>query len=114
MGFSKEEIKSMTLNCPSVLKRSNEMKVVQQFEILHNSAKIPHEILAKFPESLIEPWYVTKPRLQFLESLGRAQFDPNQPNYVSPAMLTNKDDAEFCEKVAKCPVDLFDKFQKTL
>jgi len=114
MGFSKEEIKSMTLNCPKILKQKNENKVIAQFELLHNEAKIPHEILAKFPQSLIRPYWVARPRFKFLESIGRAQFDPTQPNYVSPDMLTCDHDEDFCENVAKCSIELFDKFQKTL
>jgi len=114
MGFSKEEIKAMTLQNPLVLKRANENQVLRQFELLHNVAKIPHDILSKFPDSLLSPWLRTRPRIKFLESLGRAQFDPTQPNYVSPEMLTAGDDEVFCEKVAKCPLELYDKFQKTL
>ena len=119
MGFSKEEIKEMTLHQPTVLWQSKENLVLQQFEILHNEAKIPHEILARFPTSLLTPWWVTKQRLLFLESLGRAQFDPNLPNYVSPEMLTDISgdeygDVAFCNKVAKCSVELYEKFQKTL
>jgi len=118
MGFSKEEIKAMTLINPRILKVAKEALLLEQFDLLHNVAKIPHEILAKFPESLLKPKMITKPRILFLESLGRAQFDPNKPNYVSPEMLTingeEGGDIIFCEKVAKCPVELFDKFQKTL
>lgn len=114
MGFSKEEIKAMTLQNPQVLKRANEDMALRQFELLHNVAKIPHEILSQFPNSLLAPWLKTRPRLRFLESLGRAQFDPTQPNYVSPDMLCDGDDEVFCEKVAKCPLELYDKFQKTL
>jgi len=119
MGFSKEEIKEMTLYHPNVLRQSNENNILDQFEILHNEAKISHEVLSKFPLSLLTPWWVTKPRLLFLESLGRAQFDPNLPNYVNPEMLTDISgedygDLNFCENVAKCSVDLFEKFQKTL
>jgi len=119
MGFSKEEIKEMTLNHPSVLRLANENIVLDQFELLHNKLKIPHEMLAKFPKSLLALPWITKRRILFLESLGRAQFDPNLPNYVSPAMLTDtagddQGDEVFCDKVAKCSVDLFEKFQKTL
>jgi len=114
MGFSKEEVKEMTLKCPKILKVWKEDRVLTNFELLHNDCNIPHDILCKFPESLLPPWYLTKPRIQLLESLGRAQFDPTQPNYVSPAMLTGGDDAEFCENVAKVPLELYDQFQKTL
>lgn len=114
MGFSKEEIKKMTLMDPRILKRRNEKEVLIQFELLHNEAKIPHEILCNFPGSLLANWMYTRPRLRFLESLGRAQFDPSKPNYVSPEMLTVDDDQKFCDEVARCPLELYDKFQLTL
>ena len=55
MGFTKEEIKSMVLKFPSLLKGTEraDLNILNQFEILHNEAKIPHSIIAKFPESLI-------------------------------------------------------------
>ena len=54
MGFSKDELKEMVLKYPDILKVDNELKVLNQFECLHNEAKIPHEILVKFPESLLK------------------------------------------------------------
>ena len=86
----------------------------EQFELLHNDAKIPHEVLSKFPKSLLGSAMHTQPRLQFLRAIGRDQFDPSLPNYISPEMLTVVSDAEFCDKSAKCSEELFDKFLKTL
>jgi len=114
MGFTKEEIKMMTLENPSVLKRHNEEYVLKQFDILHNDAKFAHELLAKFPNSLLGSWLDTKSRLDFLKHLGRDQFDPSRPNYVSPDMLATGDDSSFCISVAKCPLELYDEFLKTL
>merc|ERR1719445_701013 len=115
MGFTKEEIKSMVLKFPSLLKGTEraDLNILNQFEILHNEAKIPHSIIAKFPESLIGRNIETKSRLEFLKALGRDQFDPDYPNFISPAMLARGTDAEFCEKAAKCSEEIYDRFLKT-
>ena len=60
MGFTKEELKKMTLSCPDLLMADVEMKTLQQFELLHNEAKIPHSTLVKFPESLLSSWLMTR------------------------------------------------------
>ena len=60
MGFTKEELKEMSLYCPSLLSADVRMKVIPQFEILHNEAKIPHDVLAKFPSSLLAPYVPTR------------------------------------------------------
>ena len=114
MGFTKEELKEMSLSCPSLLSADVRMKVIPQFEILHNEAKIPHDVLAKFPSSLLAPWVPTRSRLRFLQSLGRDQFDPKLANYINPELLTVKSDEIFCEKAARCSPVLFDDYQRTL
>jgi len=114
MGFSKDELKEMVLKNPDILKVENELRILDQFECLHNEAKIPHEILVKFPESLLKPPVSTRARLKFLKALGRDQLDPEKPNFVTPAMLTVPSDEEFCQKTAKCSEELYDKFLRTL
>ena len=114
MGFTQEELRKMVVACPDILKISDVSQIQHQFELLHNVAKIPHEILSQFPASLRASAMVTRPRIQFLQALGRDQFDPDQPNYISPDMLTVISDQEFCNKSAKCSEQLFNKFQKTL
>ena len=114
MGFTKQELKEMSLSCPSILFTDVRLKVTPQFEILHNEAKIPHDLLAKFPSSLTASSVSTRARLRFLQSLGRDQFDPTLANYISPALLTVKSDEIFCEKAARCSPVLFDEYQRTL
>ena len=60
MGFTKEELKMMTLSCPDLLMADVEMKTLKQFDLLHNEAKIPHSILVQFPESLLSSWLLTR------------------------------------------------------
>jgi len=114
MGFTKEELKEMSLSCPKILMSSVDQRVLPQFEILHNEAKISHSTLAKFPATLLAPWIETRSRLKFLQSLGRDQFDPVLPNYVSPELLTDLSDQTFCERAARCNLVLYEDFQRTL
>jgi len=116
MGFSKEELKQIVLICPHILfKSDNKMPdLLKQFELLHNVIKYPHSTLAKFPLSLCRKWYNTEQRHLFLQTLGRAQYEPELPNYVNPGMLTEVDDVEFAEEVAKVHVGLYNQFLKTL
>merc|ERR1711971_369512 len=85
MGFTREEIKTMALQCPDLLKTFNELQLCEQFEVLHNEAGIPHEILVRFPEALKASAVNTRPRLKFLRALNRDQFDQSKPNYICPA-----------------------------
>ena len=114
MGFTREEIKTMVLSCPDILKTFNELQLCEQFEVLHNEAGIPHETLVRFPESLKASAVNTRPRLKFLKALNRDQFDPTKPNYISPKLLTVNSDGEFCDRAAKCSEHLYDRFLKTL
>jgi mTERF domain-containing protein len=116
MGFSRDELKTMILACPDLLyvKEKYKVKMLKQFELLHNVIKYPHNTLALFPRSLTIDVDIVEPRHLFLESLGRAQYSPLLPNYVHPGMLTEGDDREFAEDIAKVHVELFNKFMKTL
>ncbi|XP_058030411.1 transcription termination factor 3, mitochondrial isoform X2 [Ahaetulla prasina] len=55
-----------------------------------------------------------KERHLFLKFLGRAQYDPEQPNYISLEKLIAMPDDVFCAEVAKAEVTDFEKFLKTL
>ena len=70
MGFTPEELKGMTLSCPTLLMTNVKLKVIPQFELLHNEAKIPHSILVKFPQSLLASWIDTRYQI-FLNDLPR-------------------------------------------
>ena len=66
MGFTREEIKTMVLRCPDILKTFNELQLCEQFEVLHNEAGIPHETLVRFPEALKASAVNTRPRLNLV------------------------------------------------
>jgi len=113
MGFSREELRKMVVAHPSLLKRDDNL-VLRCFEVLHCEAGIPHHVLAHFPTALTgNPLEVTE-RHQFLTSLGRAQYDPGKPQYVSLTALAEGSDLEFAEKVARSTIQLYNAFLKTL
>nr|XP_044999590.1 transcription termination factor 3, mitochondrial isoform X3 [Jaculus jaculus] len=55
-----------------------------------------------------------KERHQFLTYLGRAQYDPAKPNYISLDKLVSIPDRVFCREIAKASEKDFEKFLKTL
>ncbi|KAL0166372.1 hypothetical protein M9458_038216, partial [Cirrhinus mrigala] len=46
--------------------------------------------------------------------LGRAQYQPSQPNYISLDRLVFLPDDVFCSEVALATLEDFERFQKTL
>ncbi|XP_023335545.1 transcription termination factor 3, mitochondrial [Eurytemora carolleeae] len=114
MGFSKQEIKSILLQDPGSFMIKSNPALLDQFDLLHNQIGIPHSILVKFPSVLRRSVYTSEGRHKFLTHLHKAQYNPNLPGYVSPAMLAEGTDEEFCEKVAKCDLLLFQKFLRTI
>jgi len=113
MGFSRGELRRMVVEHPSLLKRDDSL-VLRCFEILHCEAGIPHHVLAHFPTALTGNPLEVAERHQFLKCLGRAQYDPGKPQYVSPTALTEGSDLEFVEKVARSTIQLYNAFLKTL
>jgi len=113
MGFSKDEMKEILLRHPMLFMKRQNVNLLAQFDLLHSQLSIPHDILCQFPESLRRSPILTDLRHLFLKHLGRAEYRPDQPGYISPELLTEGTDEEFCEKVAKCDIDLFYKFLKT-
>lgn len=55
-----------------------------------------------------------KQRHLFLEKLGRSQYNPKKENYVPIKSLIEDTDAEFCRNIAKCTVNDYNIFLKTL
>eukprot|EP00088_Acartia_fossae_P032459 TRINITY_DN3322_c0_g1_i2.p1 TRINITY_DN3322_c0_g1~~TRINITY_DN3322_c0_g1_i2.p1 ORF type:complete len:417 (+),score=68.54 TRINITY_DN3322_c0_g1_i2:308-1558(+) len=114
MGFSAEELKSIVLKEPQMIMKRRITDYLVNFDLLHNQIGIPHELIAQFPLSLKQSTYIVSGRHEYLKKVGRAQYSPLLPMYVSPAMLTEGTDHEFCENVAKCDLELFHRFLRTL
>lgn len=76
--------------------------------------KIDHKSILDNPEVLLSRAFRLKQRHQFLEKMGRAQYDPKKENYVPLTALIKDTDSEFCNTYAKCNVSDFNIFLKTL
>lgn len=88
--------------------------MMETFEYVHITMKIPLEIIAKFPEVLTCRAHRLKQRHLFLEELNKIQFNPKLPNYIGITSIITGTDAEFCEDVAKCSVQTYNTFLKSL
>lgn len=53
-------------------------------------------------------------RHMFLDYLGKAQYDPTLPNYVSLDLLVLLTDDAFCTTLAMATLEDFSEFQKTI
>lgn len=76
--------------------------------------KISHQTIKQSPEVLMCRKFRIKQRHLFLEKLGRSQYDPQKENYIPIKSLVEDSDTEFCKKIAKCSVNDFNTFLKTL
>ncbi|XP_078072076.1 transcription termination factor 3, mitochondrial [Mustelus asterias] len=113
LGFRDNEIQHMVTSVPKLLTASKK-KVTRLFDYLHNTMGIPHHLMTKFPQVFNAKFLRIKDRHLFLEHLGRAQYDPTQPNYISLDKLVATPDHVFCEEIAKGTLLDFEAFQKTL
>lgn len=90
------------------------MSLLRKFNYIHNVMKISHETICQFPKIFLCREFRIKQRHMFLEKLGRAQFDPKKENYVPLMGLVEGTDLDFCKNYAKCTVDDFNLYLKTL
>lgn len=113
LGFKKNEIQHIVLAVPKVL-TANKRKLTQIFDLLHNTMKVPHHLIVKYPQVLNTKYLRVKERHLFLEYLGKAQYDPAQPNYIALDLLVSYPDEMFCSELAAAKLEDFYLFQKTL
>ncbi|XP_061520977.1 transcription termination factor 3, mitochondrial isoform X2 [Phycodurus eques] len=113
LGFKANEIQHIVLAVPKIL-TANKRKLTQIFDFLHNTMKVPHHLIAKFPQVFNTKFLRMRERHLFLEYLGRAQYNPEQANYVSLERLASSPDETFCTEVALAMQEDFFLFQKTL
>ncbi|XP_062935960.1 transcription termination factor 3, mitochondrial [Cynocephalus volans] len=113
LGFKRNEIQHMITRIPKML-TANKRKLTETFDYVHNVMSIPHHIIVKFPQVFNTRLFKIKERHLFLTYLGRAQYDPAKPNYISLDKLVSVPDEIFCEDIAKASVQDFEKFLKTL
>ncbi|XP_074841783.1 transcription termination factor 3, mitochondrial [Carettochelys insculpta] len=113
LGFRRNEIQHIVSKIPKIL-TANKRKLTETFDYLHNVMGIPHHILTHFPQVFNSKLLRVKERHMFLAFLGRAQYDPAQPSYISLDKLVSMPDEVFCTEIAKASVKDFEKFLKTL
>lgn len=113
LGFKRNEIQHMITKIPKML-TINKRKLTETFDYVHNVMSIPHHVIVRFPQVFNTRLFKVKERHMFLTYLGRAQYDPAKPNYVSLDKLVSMPDEVFCEEIAKASVQDFEKFLKTL
>ncbi|XP_031213811.1 transcription termination factor 3, mitochondrial [Mastomys coucha] len=113
LGFKHNEIQHMVFKIPKML-TANKRKLTATFDYVHNVMNIPHHIIIKFPQLFNARVFKIKERHLFLAYLGKAQYDPAKPNYVSLDKFISFPDEVFCKKIAKASVNDFEKFLKTL
>ncbi|XP_068189364.1 transcription termination factor 3, mitochondrial [Antennarius striatus] len=113
LGFKENEIQHIVIAVPKVLIASKR-KLTQIFDFIHNTMKVPHHLIVKFPQVFNSKYLHIRERHLFLEYLGKAQYDPNLPNYVSLDRLVSLPDELFCTDLALATVEDFYLFQKTL
>ncbi|XP_056378410.1 transcription termination factor 3, mitochondrial [Hyla sarda] len=112
-GFRKKEIQQIALRVPKML-TGNKKKLTDTFDYVHNTMGIPHHIITHFPQVFNTGLLKLKERHEFLTFLGRAVYDPTQPNYVSLEKLVSMSDQIFCEEIAKTSIQDFEQFQKNM
>ncbi|KAG9478777.1 hypothetical protein GDO78_012437 [Eleutherodactylus coqui] len=112
-GFHKNEIQQIALKVPKMLAGSKK-KLTEVFDYVHNTMGIPHNLITNFPQVFNTSLLKLKERHEFLTLLGRAIYDPTQPNYVSLDKLVSKTDQSFCEDVAKTSMQDFEQFLKNM
>ncbi|EDM16440.1 MTERF domain containing 1, isoform CRA_a [Rattus norvegicus] len=113
LGFKHNEIQHMVTKIPKML-TANKRKLTETFDYVHNVMNIPHHIIVKFPQVFNTRVFKIKERHLFLAYLGKAQYDPAKPNYVSLDKFVSFPDEVFCKEIAKASVNDFEKFLKTL
>lgn len=75
---------------------------------------IHHEQLVKVPEILLCREFKLKERHGFLNFLGRAQYDPSKPLYISPKTLVTAEDRDFVVKICDSNMESYQDYLKTL
>jgi len=114
MGFTQNEAKYLLVNCPDLYWQKIENTLQASFDMVHHTMGLSHEAILQYPSILTKKSLFLKSRHLFLKMLGRDQYNPKKPNYISPKVLSEENDADFCEFGARVPVELYNKFLMTI
>lgn len=75
--------------------------------------QLSHQMILEFPEVLTSREFRLRERHEFLQMLGRAQYDPVKDMYISPKSLVEGNNYYFVRNVAKSDMETFELFLKT-
>ncbi|XP_046685781.1 transcription termination factor 3, mitochondrial-like [Homalodisca vitripennis] len=113
MGFNEEEAKALLLKKPKLYDISTKA-LKERFDYVHNIMEISHEQILQQPSVLLFRNFIVKQRHEFLKTLGKAQYDPKLPGYISlDTLIQGSSDVDFCTNVAKISIDVFNAYLKT-
>uniref|UniRef100_A0A1B6KMQ3 Transcription termination factor 3, mitochondrial n=1 Tax=Graphocephala atropunctata TaxID=36148 RepID=A0A1B6KMQ3_9HEMI len=112
MGFNEEEAKALLLKKPKLYDISTKA-LKERFHYVHNVMGISHEQILQQSGVLLFRNYIPKQRHEFLKALGKAQYNPRLPGYISLETLVQGSDVDFCTNVAKTSIEVFNAFLKT-
>lgn len=88
--------------------------LLRRFDFIHNTVKFSHEHIARSPKLLLTREGRLRGRIGYLQFLGRAQFNPEKPNFISTEDIIEGDDSHFAVHIAKSSVIHFNEYLKTL
>jgi len=108
-GFTPEQRQQLVVENPSVFMAEQETLSLRLRLLRDKMALEPHTIVAS-SELLTCKMHVIANRHFFLKSIGRAQYDPAQPLYVSLRLMAEVDDEQFATDLAESTVAEYDAF----
>lgn len=88
--------------------------VQERLDIMLRDMEIPLSVIEEQPSGLVCRAHKLKERHLFLKKLGKAQYDPKKPGYVSIDLISKGNDVTFCQNTAKTSIETFNLFLKTL
>lgn len=95
----------------SFLDRDN---LIARLDYIHNTMKISHDQIVKSSAILQHREHRIKERHEFLQLIGKAQYDPTKDLYISLTQLVEGNDSEFAMNVANTSYSQFEKFLRQM
>lgn len=87
---------------------------MKRYDFLINHMKIENSQLMLTPHILEQRLFRIKERHGFLKKIGRAQYNPKLPLYISADELCKGTDEQFANKIAKRTYEEYDFYLRTL
>lgn len=111
-GFSTRQVHTILEEQPKTIDLLRP-RLIERLDLVHNSMRLSHSMITKFPKLITGPDLDIKHRFLYLRKLKRDQFNPKLPLFVQPSSLYNGTDEEFCIKWAKTSLNDYKLFVKT-